>query len=191
MSQFLQGRGTDDTFQADDRAVGGWESAGGAVKPVVGQVLDAQESELRRAGMRVERDSKGRLLVRLSGRALNFQFGKASLKPQARKTLKTLASILQAYPENRILIEGHTDNIGSVRSNFVLSQARAERVKEQLLKHGVGPQSLVSAVGYGEAYPVADNATARGRTRNRRVELSITIDVIEAEAKQSTRSEHQ
>ena len=165
-----------------------WGAAAGVVVgTATGMVLDRQEEQLRRAGIRAERDAQGRLLVSLAGNALTFEFGQARLQPQGQTQLNKVASILKTYPENRIMIAGHTDSIGSAQNNLTLSQARAESVKAHLLHEGVMSKSIVSAAGYGEEHPVADNATAAGRALNRRVELSITVDAEEARVNQQQR----
>jgi outer membrane protein OmpA-like peptidoglycan-associated protein len=165
-------------------------TAGVVVGTATGMVLDHQEEQLRRAGIRTERDAQGRLLVSLAGNALTFEFGQARLQPQGKVQLNKVAGILKTYPENRIMIGGHTDSVGSVRNNLALSQARAESVKAHLLHEGVMPNSIVSTVGYGEEYPVADNATAAGRAMNRRVEFRITVDAEEARVNQQQRERY-
>ena len=168
-----------------------WGAAAGAVVgTATGMVLDHQEEKLRRAGIRAERDAQGRLLVNLAGNALTFEFGSARLKPQGKTQLNKIAGILKTYPENRIMIAGHTDSVGSAQNNLALSQARAESVKAHLLHQGVVPKSIVLTVGYGEESPVADNATAAGRALNRRVELSITVDEEEARVNQQQRERY-
>lgn len=99
-----------------------------------------------------------------------FDFGKANLKPGAQRTVDRLASVLQQYPERRILIEGFTDNIGSNEANQKLSERRAEAFRQALIHRGLGADR-VEVRGQGEAYPVASNNTAAGRTQNRRVEI--------------------
>ena len=168
-----------------------WGAAAGVVVgTATGMVLDRQEEQLRRAGIRTERDAQGRLLVSLAGNTLKFEFGQARLQPEGKTQLNKIADILKTYPENRIMIAGHTDSVGSVQNNLALSQARAESVKAHLLHEGVMSKSIVSAVGYGEEHPVADNATAAGRAMNRRVELSITVDAEEARVNQQQRERY-
>ncbi|MBS0578601.1 MAG: OmpA family protein [Proteobacteria bacterium] len=99
-----------------------------------------------------------------------FDTGKANLKPGAMATLDRLAAYLQANPQTRLIIEGHTDSTGSVATNEELSQRRADAVATALIERGVPAQNL-HAVGKGEDMPVATNATAAGRQQNRRVEV--------------------
>ena len=85
-----------------------------------------------------------------------------------------LADSLRAYPDAKIEVRGHTDNTGSAESNRALSHRRALAVRETLIRQGVAPDR-VTAIGYGEDYPVASNATPTGREQNRRVEI-VRID---------------
>jgi OmpA-OmpF porin, OOP family len=102
-----------------------------------------------------------------------FETGKADLRPGALRNLYPLVTFLQKYPERRVVIEGHTDNVGSDAYNLDLSQRRADAVRDFLLQNGVQAAQL-STRGYGKASPIASNATAEGRQRNRRVELIIS-----------------
>jgi outer membrane protein OmpA-like peptidoglycan-associated protein len=81
--------------------------------------------------------------------------------------------VLKDHPEvGKVVVEGHTDNVGKAAVNQKLSQGRADSVMKYLVGKGVAPSRL-EAKGYGESKPVADNATAKGREANRRVELRI------------------
>jgi outer membrane protein OmpA-like peptidoglycan-associated protein len=84
-----------------------------------------------------------------------------------------VVDIMKQNPDIRkVRVEGHTDSKGSDAYNIKLSQRRANAVRDYLIAHGVEADRLV-AVGYGETRPVADNGTAEGRARNRRVEFTI------------------
>ena len=87
--------------------------------------------------------------------------------------LDDLVSILNNHPELRLAIEGYTDAKGTPGPNLALSQKRADAVKKYLLSKGIA-ESRVSAIGYGEQNPIADNSTEKGRSENRRVELKLT-----------------
>jgi outer membrane protein OmpA-like peptidoglycan-associated protein len=118
-----------------------------------------------------KREARG-LVVNLSD--VLFTSGKAVLQPGAREKLSKLSGILLAYPGPYALaIGGHTDSVGSDALNDKLSQARAESVRNYLMEAGIAPSHLTSATGYGKHQPVADNATAEGRAKNRRVEIVI------------------
>jgi len=118
-----------------------------------------------------KREARG-LVVNLSD--VLFTSGKAVLQPGAREKLSKLSGILLAYPGPYTLaIGGHTDSVGSDALNDKLSQARAESVRNYLTEAGIAASHLTSATGYGKHQPVADNATAEGRAKNRRVEIVI------------------
>ena len=109
---------------------------------------------------------------------LLFDSGKAKIRPEADNVLNKVAMILQEnVPQNRVGIEGHTDNVpirfSGWKSNWELSSARALSVLHYLVEEkGIAPERL-SAIGYGEFYPVAANDTKDGRHKNRRVEIVI------------------
>jgi outer membrane protein OmpA-like peptidoglycan-associated protein len=86
--------------------------------------------------------------------------------------LDEVVKILNAFPENEISVEGHTDSIGSDQYNQVLSEKRAKSVADYLVKKGIDPARL-KTVGFGKQKPVATNSTAQGREANRRVEVII------------------
>jgi len=101
-----------------------------------------------------------------------FATGKADLQPGAMNTVDRLAVFLSEYPDKTVLIEGFTDNTGTDAFNQGLSERRAASVESALIQAGVSP-GRISTVGYGKARPIADNGTAEGRLRNRRVEIVI------------------
>jgi outer membrane protein OmpA-like peptidoglycan-associated protein len=96
------------------------------------------------------------------------------LKEEALPTLGKVAQLLRKYPESRVRIEGHTDNVGSARFNLLLSEARAYVVALELTRWGVSAQRM-EVKGFGEARPIASNATEAGRRRNRRVEIHLLL----------------
>ena len=103
-----------------------------------------------------------------------FELGEASLRPEGRKVLDAVAPALRGLP-NTLTVEGHTDNVpvsGRYASNWELSTERATTVLRYLLTRGV-PGSRVSAAGYADQRPLASNATAAGRARNRRVAIVV------------------
>jgi len=102
-----------------------------------------------------------------------FDFGKYTLKPEAREKLAKVSGILLAYPNLKLQVEGYTDNIGSDEYNQKLSENRADGVRSYLVTQGVGDGS-VTAKGLGKADPIADNSTNQGRAQNRRVELVVS-----------------
>ena len=178
-------------------ATGNWKkgmligaAAGLAVGVTTGVVLDKQEEKLRKSGIRTERDEKGRLMVSLAGDALRFNTGSATLSDAGKRKLYQLAKIFVEYPENRIVIQGHTDSDGSEAANKQLSQARAQTVSNTLRGYKVPPKCILMVEGYGEAMPVASNATAAGKAANRRVDLIISADEEEAKKNQAYREKY-
>ena len=101
---------------------------------------------------------------------IEFDTGKATLKPASEKVLGDVLSLLQAQPDWKMKIEGHTDSTGTKASNLTLSQQRAAAVMAWLVEKGVANARL-TATGLGDTKPIADNTTDEGRARNRRVEL--------------------
>lgn len=106
-----------------------------------------------------------------------FDTGKYTLKPDTKIALAKVAGILQAYPGLKLQVEGYTDSTGSDELNQKLSENRAGAVKDFLVSQGVSINNI-TATGYGKADPVADNATAKGRQQNRRVQLVVSGDAI-------------
>lgn len=104
-----------------------------------------------------------------------FGSGRADLKEPAKKVLAPIAAELKKVP-NDIIIEGHTDNVpiksGKYSSNWELSMARAYSVLQFMAEQGI-PAKHLAGIGYGENRPVGDNATAEGRAKNRRIEISL------------------
>lgn len=101
---------------------------------------------------------------------VNFDTGKATIKPDSNKTLDDAAAALKAAPSLKIEVGGHTDNVGAPDANQKLSEARAQAVMAALVARGVEAARL-TAKGYGQSAPVADNRSEDGRAKNRRVEL--------------------
>ena len=109
---------------------------------------------------------------------IKFETGKAKIVPTSYPILNSVAKVMSDNPTYKLLIGGHTDNVGSEGINQTLSQDRADAVGAYLIGKGVSPLRIAST-GYGFSRPVDDNKTAAGRTRNRRVELNVEfIDVV-------------
>jgi len=111
--------------------------------------------------------------INLTGRValyINFDTGKALIRPESVRIVDQIAEMLKAEPEMRILIEGHTDNTGDAAGNMRLSEMRAAAVMAALVDRGIDASRL-SSKGYGRTKPVADNRSEAGRAKNRRVEL--------------------
>ena len=109
-----------------------------------------------------------------------FATGKADLSPDAMRSVDKLIQFLQKYPNRKVLIEGHTDSVGSDEFNLTLSQKRADSVKDALTGQGIG-EERITAKGYGKKYPVASNDTVSGKQQNRRVEVIILNEGVKPE----------
>ena len=109
-----------------------------------------------------------------------FATGMADLSPDAIRNVDKLTDFLEKHPNRNVLIEGHTDSVGSEEFNLTLSQSRADAVKEQLVAKGIDP-SRITTKGYGKKYPVSTNDTPAGRQQNRRVEVIILNEGVQPE----------
>lgn len=117
---------------------------------------------------KVREDSRG-VIVTLPGN-IYFNVNKADVKPAMQRQLTQIAQALAAVPDQKLLIEGHTDSDGSNEYNLSLSEARAHSVHQILLAGGIAAERM-AIKGYGESKPIADNATPAGKAQNRRVEI--------------------
>ena len=104
---------------------------------------------------------------------VQFATGTSNLRTAAREGLARFAGIVASYPGLRFTVEGHTDNTGSVATNNELSLRRAIAVRDYLIGQNVAASSI-DVDGLGPSRPIADNASAEGRTRNRRVEIIVS-----------------
>jgi len=104
---------------------------------------------------------------------LNFATGSAKILPESQEQLSNIVAVMKAYPTVKVKIGGYTDNLGEPSANLRLSNQRANAVKQAIVHDGVAA-NRVTAEGYGEAHPVADNSTEGGRAQNRRIALRVT-----------------
>jgi outer membrane protein OmpA-like peptidoglycan-associated protein len=144
--------------------------AGGAV----GGYMDYQEAKLRErlAGTGVGVTRVGdEIVLRMPGN-VTFETDRADIRPTFYDVLGSVALVIQEYDKTVIEITGYTDSTGTASYNQELSTRRAANVGAYLQSQGVIPQRVLTQ-GFGEEYPVADNATAAGRQANRRVELRL------------------
>lgn len=101
---------------------------------------------------------------------INFDTGKSTIKPESQPVIDQIVSLMKDNPDLKIGVEGHTDNVGDPKKNKILSEDRAKAVVSAIVKQGIDASRL-SASGFGQEKPIADNATEEGRAKNRRVEL--------------------
>jgi outer membrane protein OmpA-like peptidoglycan-associated protein len=134
------------------------------------------EAEL--ADMKLQKTERG--LVLTLGDVL-FDTAQATLKPGANAPLDRLATALKEQTDRKVLIEGHTDNVGSDENNLGLSERRAQSVQAGLTQRGVA-RNQITSVGKGENFPIASNDNAEGRQSNRRVELIFTDSAVHVAA---------
>ncbi|WP_425445099.1 OmpA family protein [Vibrio xiamenensis] len=150
-------------------------ASGAAIGGGVGYYFDKQEAALRKqlldSGVQVERVGENELMLRMEN-GIGFQTGSSQLDGSIQRTLQGVARILVEYPDTSLVIDGHTDSVGSNTANQVLSEKRAESVRAYLVSQGVATGRAV-ARGNGERYPICTNDTDAGRACNRRVEIQI------------------
>lgn len=123
-------------------------------------------------GCPIEPTAKQLAVVSEVKRTLQFETGKAIIKPASFPALDNLAEMLLDNPSFNFRIEGHTDNVGNAESNLELSNQRAGAVKDYIMAKGIQKERII-AVGYGDTKPVVSNETAIGRAKNRRVDMTI------------------
>jgi OOP family OmpA-OmpF porin len=128
------------------------------VEKIVPQAAKAMEAAI------VE---KGRVTLNVE-----FDFDKSIVKKKYHEEIAELAAVMKKYPDLKITIEGHTDNVGGLIYNEKLSQRRADAVKKYLVEKLGIDASRLNAKGYGEIRPIESNATKEGRQKNRRVEAA-------------------
>ena len=154
--------------EADEILAGA--AIGAVVGAGVGAYMDAQQEKLGRIpGTTVERVSEDTILVHFDADVL-FAVDSALLTPASRSALDEVAAVLNEYDKTAVIVQGHTDSTGSEEYNQELSERRAGAVEGYLVGRGVD-RGRLAALGYGEGAPVADNTTAAGRARNRRVDV--------------------
>ena len=146
------------------------------VKPVVKPI----EKPVKPAQTVAEKEKTQQILKSLFQKALQgiwFESGSDRIVPGSYKILNQIVGVLIANPTYLIEIRGYTDNVGSPESNLVLSKKRAQAVMKYFISKGV-ESSRLTANGFGEEFPVADNKTAIGRGMNRRVEFIVSYEEI-------------
>jgi len=150
-------------------------TVGGAAGAVIGNKMDKQAAEIENSvpDAKVERVGEG-IVVEFSSNVL-FGFDSSILSPDAKINLDKLVTILNAYPDTDIEIQGHTDSKGSEAYNLSLSERRAGAASGYLSSKTIA-YSRLGIKGFGETLPKYDNNTEDGRSQNRRVEFLITAN---------------
>ncbi|SKC90277.1 Outer membrane protein OmpA [Burkholderia sp. YR290] len=140
--------------------------------------LDRSKEEAlnQQAGIEVTQTKEG-VQVRLPEKVL-FNFNESSLRPDAGPAIGRVVVVL-SRTQKPMIVEGHTDNVGTREYNQQLSEARAKSVADELERRGISA-SRITLVGYAFDRPVADNDTPDGRARNRRTEIVVKGESLEA-----------
>ena len=164
---------------------------GGAAGGIIGNKMDKQAEKIKTEipGAKVERVGEGINVTFDENNpdgtkaGVYFATGKYNITANSQLAIDKLVKIFTEYPETNILVEGHTDNVGTDASNMTLSERRANAVGSELKKDGLAAKRL-TVKWYGESQPKGDNTTVEGRAANRRVEFSITAnEKMKADAK--------
>jgi len=157
-------------------------AVGGGAGAIIGHQMDKQAEEIKKTvpDAKVERVGEG-IVVEFTSNVL-FAFDRSNLSAEAKTNLDKLVVVLNNYPDTNIEVQGHTDSKGSVAYNQKLSERRADAVSGYLSDKNIKASRLTTK-GFGETVPKYDNATAEGRTQNRRVEFLIAAnEKMKAEA---------
>jgi outer membrane protein OmpA-like peptidoglycan-associated protein len=151
-------------------AIAGGIVGGGAIGAVLGHLICDPVTEEPKPAPPPPPPPAGTKISELPG--ANFDFNKATIKPEGKVKLDEAVALLNKYPDMKVSCDGYTDSIGSDAYNMKLSQRRAEAVVSYLESKGIAASRL-TAKGFGKSNPVADNKTAEGRAKNRRVEIVV------------------
>lgn len=147
---------------------------GGGAGVLIGNKMDkqAQEIEAEIPGATVERVDNGIVLTFDEQSGVYFDTEKYNINAKSQETLNKLAAVFSEYPETNILVVGHTDSSGNDAYNMTLSKNRAQAVTNYLMGKGLSSGRFTTE-WFGEEKPMYDNATAEGRSKNRRVNIAI------------------
>ncbi len=118
-----------------------------------------------------------RTLLTKAMKGIQFETGNAVIKKESYAILDLVATIFIENPTYRVEVQGHTDNVGDPAKNLTLSENRANAVRDYLIAQGV-PAEQLTAKGYGDTMPIADNSTQAGQAENRRVEFAISFEEV-------------
>ena len=105
---------------------------------------------------------------------IKFKTGKAEIDPSCDKSMIAIAAIMADYPGFQVQVDGHTDNVGNPEANKKLSQERADAVVKYLVDKKSVEAKRLSAKGFGDSQPIADNKSKKGQAKNRRVDFTVT-----------------
>src|SRR5690606_31197365 len=150
-------------------------AVGGTAGGFIGKYMERQAEEIEREvpGATVEQYGEG-LVVQFDSKVL-FDFDSYALRSESKDAISQLAEVLNKYDSTEVVIEGHTDNVGTDSYNLKLSKQRARAVEDYALSLGVD-RGRLSSKGLGETQPIASNDTETGRQDNRRVQFVIVAN---------------
>lgn len=148
---------------------------GGTAGVLIGNKMDkqAQKIEEEIPGAKVERIDDGILVTFDENSGVHFETEKYNITPTSEVMLTKLANILKEYPDTNVLVVGHTDSSGAASYNMTLSEKRAYAVTNYFVQSKGLSSSRFTTTWFGEDQPIADNSTAEGRAKNRRVNIAI------------------
>ena len=129
-------------------------------------IQKAMEQEVTASDLIDELNKSGHVAVY----GIHFDAGKATIQADSEAILQQIVALMQQNPTLKLMVAGHTDNVGAAAANQTLSEKRGQSVAAWLTSHGIAASRLTSA-GFGATRPVADNNSEDGRAKNRRVEL--------------------
>ena len=145
--------------------------------------LDALKGLGKEAGKAVATGAKDNLLGAITKKLkkvqnekgpIKFKTGKAEIDPACDKSMTAIAAIMADYPGFHVQVDGHTDNVGNPEANKKLSQERADAVVKYLVEKKSVDAKRLSAKGFGDSQPIADNKSKKGQAKNRRVDFTVT-----------------
>lgn len=160
---------------------------GGGAGVLIGNKMDkqAQKIEQEIPGAQVVRVDDGIVITFDENSGVYFDTAKFNINTASQEILNKLANVLKEYPDTNVLVVGHTDSVGADEMNMTLSKNRAQSVTNYFVQNIGLSAGRFTTNWYGETAPVADNTTAEGRAKNRRVNLAIVPnDKMKNEAKQ-------
>lgn len=148
---------------------------GGAAGVLIGNRMDKQSQKIEEEipGAKVERINDEIIVTFDENSGVYFPTGQMNLNESSKQTLDKLANVLLEYTDTNIIVEGHTDSVGTASSNLNLSKSRAQSVTNYLIYQKGINIDRITTLWFGETQPVFDNNTSTGRAKNRRVNISI------------------
>ncbi len=143
------------------------------IPPIVNSELDSAQIPSSQIPKEQEMDIFSEIDVKLgSENSFRFKYNSAEINESSYQKLKGIAELLNSYPNAKVILVGHTDNIGSAKRNIAFSITRAKAAAKVLVKQGVSPSQIITQ-GKGELEPIDTNDTEKGRNTNRRIEFYV------------------